>query len=189
MLDTVEEIKKWLDKNDIKNYTISEDLFVKVNGDVWLTNVGLSGGLPVSFSEVSGNFHCGNNELTTLFGCPESVMGNFFCHYNKLINLEFCPKMVGGNFTCHYNELTSLVGCPEEVGDFRCDNNGLLDMDGCPKVVRGDFSYSNNENLDSIFKGMSFHQIRLYLDNKELNYSLSEGLLEVDVKKIIGRKI
>lgn len=37
-VDPTEEIREWLDKYNIKNYTINDDLTIDVNGDVNLNN-------------------------------------------------------------------------------------------------------------------------------------------------------
>jgi hypothetical protein len=34
--------------------------------------------MPLHFSKVSGGFYCGNNKLTSLKGCPISVVDHFF---------------------------------------------------------------------------------------------------------------
>ena len=190
MLNTWEEIVCWLDKYGVRRYTINEDLSVDVAGGVFLSGVELDAKFPVRFGEVSGNFHFYNNNLTSLEGCPIKVGGDFNCCNNKLVSLYGSPVEVGGGFYCGGNKLLSLKGCPVEVGDdFHCTGNNLSTLDDCPKWVGGRFSCHNNENLDSIFKDMEFQEIRLYIDNKALNCSLSKELLEVEVKKIIGRKI
>jgi len=59
------------------------------------------------------NKYCGDNELTTLEGCPQSVGGYFNCYSNKLTTLEFCPKILGGGFNFRENKLKDLYGFPE----------------------------------------------------------------------------
>ena len=74
--------------------------------------------------EVTGDFMCSDNKLTSLEGCPKSVGRYFWCHNNQLPSLKGCPKSVGGDFHCSNNQLTSLKGCPKSVGgNFYCDNN------------------------------------------------------------------
>ena len=88
-LQTKEEIKDWLDKYSVKNYTINNDLTVDVRDHINLSNKELKE-IPLKFGTVSGNFNCS---------------------HNKLKNLEFSPKEVGGSFDCSYNKLTSLKDC------------------------------------------------------------------------------
>ena len=110
--------KKW----GIKNYTIKDGL-VHVDGDVRLTNRRLTE-FPLKFGEVSGNFKCDLNLLTTLEGVPSRVEGYFDCSFNKLTALEGAPSRVGGYFDCSYNRLTNLEGAPSRVGgNFYCYYN------------------------------------------------------------------
>jgi hypothetical protein len=43
--------------------------------------------LPVQFGNVSGDFNCGRNQLTTLEGAPSSVGGSFYCSYSDNLPL------------------------------------------------------------------------------------------------------
>ena len=64
---TKEEIKTWLDKYEIKNYTISDDLTVEVNGGVDLSNKSLKE-IPFKFKKINGFFDCSyNNQKIHLF--------------------------------------------------------------------------------------------------------------------------
>jgi hypothetical protein len=62
--------------------------------------------------EVTGDFHCNNNKLTSLEGGPSKVGESFYCYNNQLTSLEGCPSKVGESFYCSYNKLTSLEGGP-----------------------------------------------------------------------------
>ena len=118
-------IVKWLDTMGVENYTINPDWTIDVIGDVKLSYKNLIE-FPdyIKFNNVSGDFGCSNNQLTSLKGCPTSVGGGFWCSYNQLTSLEGCPTKVGGVFYCSNNQLTSLKGCPISVGGyFYCKNN------------------------------------------------------------------
>ena len=96
-------------------------------------------------NEVTGNFWCYNNNLTSLAGCPSSVGGSFLCHGNKLTSLAGCPSKVGGSFWCHNNDLTSLADIGKQLKtcrNFNCEINniesnilGLLLIDRVTKVA------------------------------------------------------
>jgi len=119
------QIIKWLDSFNIKNYTINDDLMIDVKGTVNLDYQSLTC-FPsfIKFNEVSGDFYCSNNQLTSLEGCPTKVGKNFYCHNNQLISLKGCPRTVGYDFYCYDNKLTSLEGCPTTVGGyFSCRYN------------------------------------------------------------------
>ena len=133
----------------IRNYTINEDGSIDVDGyvDLWgdLWGQGLTK-LPLKFRNVSGNFNCSDNQLTTLEGGPESVGGYFYCHNNQLTTLEGGPESVGGDFSCNSNQLFSLEGGPESVGgNFYCNSNQLTTLEGGPKRVGGYFNCSYNQ--------------------------------------------
>lgn len=90
----------------ITNYTINEDESIDVDGNVDLSNKKLIK-LPLKFRNVSGNFYCFYNQLTSLEGGPTHVGGNFYCSDNQLTSLEGCPTHVGGYFNCSNNQLTN----------------------------------------------------------------------------------
>jgi hypothetical protein len=129
-------LEKYIDSNG--------QTIIDVVGDVDLSNRGLVE-LPVTFSEVTGDFDCSNNKLTTLKGCPAGIVGySFLCNDNHLTSLEGCPDYVGGIFDCSNNELTSLEFAPEETSDFDCYDNLLTDLKGSPKKT-SDFDCSKNK--------------------------------------------
>ena len=99
MLKTKSEISLWLDKYDIVNYTINDDLTVDVAGSVYLGNRGLRT-IPIQFGKVNGDFYCFSNNLTSLVGCPREVGGHFFCNNNQLKSLVGCPSIIRGGFEC-----------------------------------------------------------------------------------------
>jgi len=129
----------------ITNYTVNPDRTVDVDGDVDLSDMGLDK-LPLKFGYVSGDFYCGNNELTSLEGAPRKVGGNFYCFNNKLTSLEGSPEEVGGDFYCDDNQLTSLEGAPKEVvNDFDCSDNQLTSLVGAPEEIGGGFYCISNQ--------------------------------------------
>ena len=64
---------------------------------------------------VGGNFHCGNNNLISLEGCPKSVGRSFWCDNNQLTSLKSCPKYIGSDFTFSGN-IKNLDHWPEFIG-------------------------------------------------------------------------
>jgi hypothetical protein len=145
LFESFNEIKVLCQKYRIENYTINPDGTIDVDGDVDLYDLGLSK-LPLKFREVTGDFYCTNNELTTLEGAPQSVDGYFDCVNNRLTTLKSAPQSVGGSFYCYFNSLTTLEGAPQYVGgNFDCYNNCLTTLEGAPKFVENDFDCSVNE--------------------------------------------
>lgn len=104
MLQTKEEIIKWLDKYEIKNYTINNDLSVDVDDDWTTIAVSLDKkcllSIDVQFNIANGHFSCSNNKLTSLKGCPRIVKGNFSCKNNKLKSLDYLPDVIYGKIYC-----------------------------------------------------------------------------------------
>ena len=55
-----------------------------IYGDVGLSKLHLTELFDLSDVEVTDWFACGNNNLTSLKGCPHTVGGGFHCHNNNL---------------------------------------------------------------------------------------------------------
>ena len=187
LFDDFEDIRKICRKYCILNYTINTDGTIDVDADVHLSRRGLTK-LPLKFNHVSGNFWCGENELTTLEGSPQSVGGGFYCHNNQLTTLEFSPKSVVGDFWCIENDLTTLEGSPKSLNsDFYCSNNNLTTLMGGPKSVVGHFTCLDNKILT--FEGAPNHVGRDFIcDNNPIfniwklfrDYSKVELLNDLD---------
>jgi hypothetical protein len=113
---------------NITNYTINDDGSIDVDGDVDLSNNGLTK-IPLKFRNVSGDFNCDRNQLASLEGAPLSVGGYFSCEYNNLTSLEGSPTSIGGDFDCVGNNIASLEGAPQSVGgQFNCGDNIIYDI-------------------------------------------------------------
>jgi len=159
------DVEKWLREQGISNYTISEDLYVSVQGSVNLNGKLNGQKLPVKFKQVDGYFDISNNNITTLEGCPKTVsrdfncsrnkltslfdcpaeVGEFDCSHNLLKTLSYAPKEVKGSFDCSYNELTSITGSPRTIkGHFKCNDNKLTSLKGGPQYVDTYFDASHN---------------------------------------------
>lgn len=142
---TEEYIHITCEEYGIRNYTINDDGSIDVDGDIYIDSINLYE-LPLKFGNVTGNFSCKNNRLTSLKGCPNYV-GNFYCKNNRLKSLIGGPSNVGGNYDCSENDLISLEGCPETIGgDLRCNNNQLISLYGCNiYTINGEFYISRNK--------------------------------------------
>ena len=141
-----ESIEKWLDKYEIKNYTIKDDFTIDVDGDVDICTINLKE-FPeyIQFDIVKRDFNCELNQLISLRGAPREVGRDFYCSLNELTSLEGAPKKVGGDFDCFRNNLTSLKGCPREIGgNFSCNHNNLTSLEGAPRKVGGKFECDHN---------------------------------------------
>lgn len=140
----------WLYSENVKNYTINDDLTVDVDGSVNLSNrnIGLHDGyIPIRFGKVSGDFNVSNNNLTCLKGCPSEVGGNFNCSDNNLKSIEDAPLKIGGkiDIDSNYNDLEN-------------------------EYVRG--------IINNIFHDYS-DELKTYLQNSRLEKKLQEQLPQV----------
>jgi len=114
----------------IKNYTINEDGSIDVvDGNTHLCFKKDLTKLPLKFRNVTSDFNCANNGLTSLEGCPKSVGGSFYCYSNQLTSLEDCPVSVSGSFSCRDNKITTFEHLPLSIGrDFRCSHNPIYNI-------------------------------------------------------------
>ncbi len=131
-----EDIIKWLNKNNIKNFELNQQNEINVKGSVNLAGklANLSK-LPVVFNKVDGKFDLSDNELVTLEGSPRFVGNDFTCLKNELKTLKGAPKEVHGNFIVIHNNIQSLKHSPNYIkGDFICSHNPITDLDGIDKI-------------------------------------------------------
>lgn len=154
---------------DITNYIINDDLSIDVDGDVGLCNRKLTK-LPLKFRNVTGNFYCSYNQLTSLEGAPQTVGVDFYCQDNQLTTLEGAPQTVGCGFYCSYNQLITLKGTPQTVmGNFDCYNNQLTSLEGAPQTVGGIFYCDNYLFEEMIDRTKPLLKSRKYWRNKVIN--------------------
>jgi hypothetical protein len=141
-------------KIKLNQYNFRKEIEKQIVGDVINGNINLFNKKLTKITDifdfskykVVGNFHCGNNQLTSLVGAPREVGGNFVCDENKLTSLKGSPEKVGKNFHCSKNQLTTLEGSPEKVGlSFVCNNNQLTSLVGAPKEVVETFNCARNQ--------------------------------------------
>lgn len=90
-------------------YIINDDLTVDVNGDVNISDIGITK-IPVKFGKVSGSFNVSTNRLTSLRNSPQEVGGDFNCSNNYLTNLVGGPLSVGNTYDCSKNRLKDING-------------------------------------------------------------------------------
>lgn len=173
-MNNLDDIRKWLRKKKIDNYTISEDFHITVHDSVNLDGKIEGDKIPVKFDVIDGyfnisnndlislegspkkvikDFDCSNNKLTSLFGAPQ-IVGDFNCSNNELKkDLSYGPKEVNGYYNCSNNRLSSVEGAPRSItGYFDCSNNLIVSLDGGPKYVDEYFNCSQNR-LESLYGG------------------------------------
>lgn len=114
------QIQRWLDKHEIKNYTINDDLTVDVNGDVFLFGCQLRI-IPFKFGVINGFFDCSNNHIRDSNFFPIWVGDYFDCSDNKLIELNSRLTFVGKWFDCRWNNIKSI----DNIED-KCNIGGVF---------------------------------------------------------------
>jgi len=100
------EVKRWLNdcaENYFNSVNIDDNGYVTIVGDFDCSEQNLTNLKGVTFKEVTGNFSCWGNEITSLVGCPETVGGDFNCGQNKITSLDGSPKTVGKDYLIHDN--------------------------------------------------------------------------------------
>lgn len=149
----IQDIHNIMNKLDIANYKINADFTVDVNGDVDISQRGLSK-FPVTFGRVTGNFDCSINRFTNLVGAPREIGGFFDCSMNKIYTLIGGPRYVAGGYYCMENNLEDLEGFPEYCQVcFDASKNSLITLKGTPEVVEATFFNVSHNKLKDLTKG------------------------------------
>lgn len=126
---TKNEIENWLYSVDVEDFIINKDMIV----DAKVVNISHNclKYIPVQFGEV-GYFDCSNNFLTSLKGCPKTMISSdvngFECSDNQLVSLEFCPEYINGDFDCLYNKIKSFKYFPRVKGNINFYDNPVYEL-------------------------------------------------------------
>lgn len=168
-MEKSKDIEKWLNKYDIKDYSISENNLVTVFGNVNLKNKLKENILPIRFEQINGYFDISNNKLESLEGCPKTVQKDFDCSNNKLTSLFGGPVSVG-DFNCSNNNLKDLSYLPKNIdGDFNCSSNSLTSINGSPRTIQGHFNCSSN-HINSLKNGPKYIKDFFDCSNNKIEY-------------------
>jgi hypothetical protein len=90
--------------------SVMPDGIVHVQGEVVVGGL-LPAHMPVHFGQVTGDFKMASpiqTQLTSLVGCPHTVMGSFRCVAPQIKTLEGAPHSVGKKCVIASDALTSL---------------------------------------------------------------------------------
>lgn len=134
----------------IRDYTINSDGTVDVDGTVDMSVKKLRK-IPINFRNVSGDFYCYENEITSLKGAPIKVGGNFNAGDNLLRTLKYAPEQVGSDFRVDFNLLDSLEYSPKYIGgSYTCAHNSVKTLKGITKYIPFylNASYNQLETLE-----------------------------------------
>jgi hypothetical protein len=179
--DLSQEQVDWLDKctrESLSGWKLNPDTgLIDIYGTFDCSGQELIDFKGVRFGTVSRNFHCNDNQLTSLDGAPEKVGGSFYGYDNHLTSLKGSPKDVGEAFWCTGNQLTSLEGAPEKVGwNFACNNNPVsgVTLESIYNIMESGKSYQ--DALIEYWKEMPEEdKILMYKDNTKLSADEKRG--------------
>ena len=144
MLNDKNEIKSWLDKHNVRNYIINEDLTVDVNETVVLKKL-LDIELPVQFGNIEGSFLCMDGELTTLKGFPKKINGDFSCKKNKISNLDYFPELITKSISIGDNNISDIKKKTKTInGDLTIENNKIREFSPNTKLILGELQANSN---------------------------------------------
>jgi hypothetical protein len=178
-LTNKEDIQNWLDKMNIKNYTIYDNLVVDVDYPVLLSYKNIET-IPFQFGVVQRDFLINGNKLKTLKGMPFQIKGKMDCSRNQLISLEYTPQKISTSMICGHNQIKSLKGLPSKINwDLFINDNQLSNLDYLPSEI-GNVLNINNNPLTSL-KGIK--KIGNYLQIKNINLSNCsiDDLLDIEM--------
>lgn len=151
LFESYNDIKSTCDDYNIHNWSINPETgLVDVRANVIIRYTSIKR-LPINFGEITGDFVCNGNELTTLEGAPTSVSGDFKCSNNGLTSLKGAPSIIGQYFECDCNKLTSLEHGPISVGGYySCEKNNITTLEGMPKKLTNNF-YCRENNIRDFY--------------------------------------
>jgi len=157
---TQEQIE-FLDEVSYGDWTLNSEGKVDVNGSVQIINKKITK-FPVNFGHISSSFNCGNNNLTTLEGCPDYVAGHFHFSWNSLTSLEGCPDEVGLGFYFYKNPLRDYFKNIKEE-DFKHWEkvDWFWVLEEYPFLINIAKNYVGKENFIKLIEG--YPKTKLYL--------------------------
>lgn len=169
-------------------FKVNDDLSITVFEDIQIQDKSLKT-IPTQLHiKTSGSFHCENNYLSSLIGCPSKNVTTFDCSNNHLTSLQYSPKEVDEVFNCSDNKslytlrycpqkikndfdfascnIVSLIYLPEYVGGYIFGGaNKISCVNNFPKFLRGKMNLENNP-ITSIDENIDVDLMKLDIDNK-----------------------
>lgn len=150
-----QDIKTWLEKKNINNYSIKEDGVIDVHESIFLELNPDETELPFKFGIIDGSFNCSYCNIKTLKNFPNIVTNEFTLMNNKnLTSLEGCPQECESFNVTNNKSLTNLENCSlKKTNNLNLTNNSLENLYGLEKIEINGHIYINKNNLTSL-KGL-----------------------------------
>ena len=147
-VENAQDVEEILQKLNIKDYTINNDLSVDVDNDVELDGRILTK-IPIKFNKVEGDFSCHSCKLITLENSPVSVGRDYNCGYNLITSYQHAPREVGNRFWGYENpKVTSLEFLPSTAKVYDLEKIGVTSFHGIKGIIKHAESiiYSSKNN-------------------------------------------
>jgi hypothetical protein len=116
---------------DNDDYNVDDHGWVELYSSAGAVRSFATGKLPIKFKIAHYDFIVSGMGLKSLEGCPLVVQGDFHCEDNQLTSLQYAPKETQ-NFDCSNNQLVSLKYCPPVLYELVCNKNLLTSLESCP---------------------------------------------------------
>lgn len=176
-------IKDWLSAHGIKQnqYRLTRDKFIIGDDTIVLEHLN-EDEFPeyITFGHINGGFHCNDQGLTSLRGCPRLVQGSFVCSGNALKSSGLIggPQQVTGCYGASNCGLESLEGIAFKIGEsIFINNNNLYSLEYIPKTLKDLYITANPiqtlENFPHAIGG-DLHYTKSKILNKEAILNICE---------------
>lgn len=141
-------VQDGVEYNLYKMPKVGADELFYIEGNLNLSNMGLTKLPDLSDCQVNGSFDCSRNPLTSLRGCPMYVCGDFVCTHTNITTLKGMSNVEDSfeaNIILSHNKLKNLHDMSESIDvlDAFIDvsHNELTDLRGVRRV--GQIKYLN----------------------------------------------
>jgi hypothetical protein len=156
---------------------------VNVIGDVYPNSVD-NDTLQIQFGRVTGSFYLSGSKYSSLIGSPDWLGGSFYASgISTLTSLEGCPKTVMGNFDIGVTRVVTLEHSPLIVhGWYNASNCNFLESIIGVKKIGDMFALINTPkfiNILEIFKVKGINTVKV--GNKTIDNLIKEFLPSKDM--------
>lgn len=190
-------VQDGVEYNLYKMPKVGADELFYIEGNLNLSNMGLTKLPNLSDCQVNGSFDCSHNPLTSLRGCPMYVCGDFTCTHTNITTLKHMSTVYDGfvaNIYLSHNKLKNLHDMSEccDVFDAFIDvsHNELTDLRGVGRAGDGikflDCSHNKLRSLSGINGSCQYATIDCSYNNLS-RLNPDEGLFqEIELSKEDG---
>lgn len=150
-------VQDGVEYNLYKMPKVGADELFYIEGNLNLSNMGLTRLPDLSDCQVNGSFDCSHNPLTSLRGCPMYVCGDFTCTHTNITTLKHMSNVedsFDANINLSHNKLKNLQGMSESIDvlDAFIDvsHNDLTNLCGIGRAGQIKFLNCSHNKLKSL---------------------------------------